>query len=308
MANKKYTINEQYFENIDTPNKAYVLGLWYADGNNYIGDDNSYRVSIKQCEANKDVIYKIANELDSTYPIKEYIPEKGSHQFILTIYSKKMSEDLTKLGCVPRKSLVLEFPTNIQQNLIPHFIRGYFDGDGCVWNGQRKKMRVKDPSREEGFRERIVHNVKFTFTGNYSFINSLQDYLVKVGIVNKKTKLNFSKAKNPNNTTSENVCTMEYSGRKQLKSLYNFMYKNSTIHCDLKKSKFEEIFCASEERSSEDTSLIAGTPEMVISSEASNIEERSSTIPEMGVESSDSKCEAPNSIEKGEDIVSSAIK
>ena len=75
------------------------------------------------------------------------------------------------------------------------------------------------------------------------------------------------------------------------------------------KLKFKEIFCASEERSSEDTSLIAGTPEMVISSQASdNSDEGSSTIPEMGVESSDSKCEAPNSIEKGEDIVSSAIK
>ena len=47
---------------------------------------------------------------------------------------------------------------------------------------------------------------------------------------------------------------------------------------------------------------------MAISSEVSNIEERSSTIPEMGVESSDSKCETPNSKEKGEDIVSSAIK
>ena len=47
---------------------------------------------------------------------------------------------------------------------------------------------------------------------------------------------------------------------------------------------------------------------MVISSQAFDIEEGSSTIPEMGVESSDSKCEAPNSKEKGEDIVSSAIK
>ena len=47
---------------------------------------------------------------------------------------------------------------------------------------------------------------------------------------------------------------------------------------------------------------------MVISSKASNIEECSSTIPEMGVGSSDSKYEAPNSNEKDEDIVSSAIK
>lgn len=169
-------------------------------------------------------------------------------------------------------------------------------------------MVVKDSTCKSGVRERIIHNVKFTFTGNVDFIGSLQDYLVEKGIVHKKTKLNFSKAKNPNNTTCDRVCTMEYSGRKQIKNLYDYMYKDSTIHCDLKKLKFEEIFCASEERSSEDTSLIAGTLETAISSEASNIEERSSTIPEMGIESSDSKYETPNEKDEGEDIVSSAIK
>lgn len=219
-----------------------------------------------------------------------------------------MCDDLTKLGAFRNKSLTLKFPDFLDCKLMNHFIRGYFDGDGCVWNGKRKKMTVKDNTRESGFRERIVHNVKFTFTGNYDFINSLQDYLVLIGVVSKKTKLNFSKAKNKNNNTSENVCTMEYSGRKQLKNLYNFMYSEATIYMDRKKLKFEEIFCASGEKSSEDTSLIAGTPEMAISSEVSNVEKRSSTIPEMGVESSDSKCEAPNLKEKGEDIVSSAIK
>lgn len=89
---------------------------------------------------------------------------------------------------------------------------------------------------------------------------------------------------------------MEYSGRKQLKNLYNFMYSNATVYGNRKKLKFEEIFCALDEKSSKDTSLIAGTPEMAISSQAScnNQEEGSSTIPEMGVESSDSKCEALN--------------
>ena len=77
---------------------------------------------------------------------------------------------------------------------------------------------------------------------------------------------------------------MEYSGRIQIKKLFDFMYKDSTIHGSRKYNKFLEIFCASEERSSEDTSLIAGTPEMVISSQATdNSVEGSSTIPEMGV-------------------------
>ncbi|MGN0966721.1 MAG: LAGLIDADG family homing endonuclease [Candidatus Coprovivens sp.] len=182
----------------------------------------------------------------------------------LTYSSKKMCEDLTKLGAFRNKSLTLKFPDFLDSKLMSHFIRGYFDGDGCVWNGKRKKMTVKDSTRESGFRERIIHNVKFTFTGNYEFINSLQDYLVSIGIVSKKTKLNFSKAKNKNNNTSENVCTMEYSGRKQLKRFYDFIYSEATIYMDRKKLKFEEIFCASLEKSNVETVLIEETPEMVI--------------------------------------------
>ena len=304
---KKYDYNENYFERIDSPEKAYCLGFWYADGNVI---NNPYQVSVSQAESQLDILKKISKEIGGNKPLYGSKIEKGQRVFTLAFQNKKMCEDLIALGCIPNKSLILQFPTDkiVPKEFMSHFIRGYFDGDGCIWNGKRKKMIVKDSTRKEGYRERIVHNVKFTFTGNVDFINALQDYLVSLGIVNKKTKLNFSKAKNPNNTTCDRVCTMEYSGRKQIRNLYDYMYKDSTIHCDLKKLKFEEIFCASEKKSSEDTSLIAGTPEMVISSETSNIEERSSTIPEMGVESSDSKCEAPNSNEKGEDIVSSAIK
>lgn len=96
---------------------------------------------------------------------------------------------MTKLGAVKNKSLTLIFPDFIPDRLMSSFILGYFDGDGCIWNGKRKKMIVKDSSRKEGFRERIVHNVKFTFTGCVSFIDPLQKYLIKIGIVKRKTKL-----------------------------------------------------------------------------------------------------------------------
>ena len=138
------------------------------------------------------------------------------------------------------------------------FILGYFDGDGCVWNGKRKKMWVKNEKKPGEMRERIVHNVKFTFTGNFEFINALQDFLIEKNIVKKKTKLNFSKANNLNTSTCNKVCTMEYSGRGQMRNLYEYMYSNSPIWCEEKKLKFEKIFCASEEKSLEDTSLIAG--------------------------------------------------
>ena len=305
---KLYSENEQFFNRINTEAKAYVLGFFFADGCNHDLsnlDDGYYHqnvISFTQLEQDIDILDQIKLAMKCNRPYVEITQKtNGKKKYSLRITSNTLSNALSCLGAVPNKSLALKFPTTKQvpEKLMPHFIRGYFDGDGSVWNGKRKKMVVKSEGRT---RERIVHNVKFNFTGNPEFINSLQDYLVKM-LGFRKTKLNFSgKAK------SRTHCTMEYSGRIQMKKLFEFMYKDATIYGSRKYNKFQEIFCASEEKSSEDTSLIAGTPEMVISSEASNVEERSSTMPEMGVESSDSKCEAPNSKEKGEDIVSSAIK
>lgn len=42
-----------------------------------------------------------------------------------------MYNDLCNHGCVDRKSKIIRMP-NIPENLIRHFIRGYFDGDGSV--------------------------------------------------------------------------------------------------------------------------------------------------------------------------------
>lgn len=82
---------------------------------------------------------------------------------------------------------------------------------------------------------------------------------------------------------------MEWSGRGNVKKLFEYLYKDATIYGQRKYNKFKEIICALDKKLSSEIGLIAGKPEMVISSEASK-EERSSTIPEMEVESSDSKC------------------
>lgn len=286
MGKRIYSFNQNFLSELNSPEKAYFLGLLYSDGCVFKSKDwESYSIIFGQSETNKDIVYKINNLLESTYPVQSSL--NGSKLFYkIDLKSKQMFNDLQKLGIEPNKSLTCTFPI-LNDDLMPHFIRGLFDGDGCVWNGKRKIMQVKDSSKPSGYRERIVHNVKFTYTGNYAFVNDLQDYLVdKLGF--KKTKLNFSKAKD-----SKHICTMEYSGRKQLKRFYDFIYKDATIYGDTKKLKFEEIFCALDGKPSIETVLIEETAEMPIVNQASQ-EEGSSTIPEMGVESSDSKCTAPN--------------
>lgn len=148
-------------------------------------------------------------------------------------------------------------------------------------------MIVKDSKCKTGFRKRIIHNVKFTITGNINLIKGIQEYLID-NLKFSRTKLNIRHKDSPN------IVTMEYSGRNNIKKFYNLIYKDATIFCNSKKDKFEEIICALDEKSSSETGLIAGTPEMVISSQAEFYSEGSSTIPEMEVESSDSKCPALN--------------
>lgn len=281
--------DRNFFKEINTAEKAYILGFFYADGNN-----SGTQIRFDQIVQDIDIIEKIKKCMNAQNNIKYVKIDKENHwdQVRLTFSSREMCKDVEKLGGIKHKSLVLEFPSFdiVPEKYMSHFIRGYFDGDGCIWNGKRKKMIVKDSTRKEGYRERIVHNVKFTIAGTVQFIDKLQDYLV-LTLGFRKTKLNMRKK---TEHRSDKICTMEYSGRRQIKKFFDFIYKDSTIHMDRKYNKFLEILCASKEKSLEDTSLIAGTPEMEISSQTSNLEEGSSTIPEMGVHSSEWKCEALN--------------
>ena len=163
-----HQFNHNYFKTIDTEEKAYILGFLYADGYN-----SDKQVVIAQLEQDVDILEKINKALDADNQIKRKLQSTNNKTVCQLCYSSiDMCTDLTNLGCFRNKSLACTFPTFLDKSLIRHFIRGYFDGDGCVWIGKRKIMTVKDKTRPSGFRERIVQNVKFTITGNMTFINS----------------------------------------------------------------------------------------------------------------------------------------
>lgn len=239
---RKYTLNESFFEKIDSEEKAYVLGFTYADGNNKTqGSGLMFTLSAEDAE----ILEKIKKALNSNAKI--IITERMGYTLgnvaHIDFNSHKISKDLIDKGAPPNKTYKIVFPFFLSENLIPHFIRGYFDGDGCIWNGKRKKMFVKDSTSKRGYKNRIVHNVKFTFTSNENFILGLQNILVeKLGF--KKTKLYYRHKNN------QNIATLEYSGRGNIKKLYDYMYKDATIFLERKFKKFNEILCALDEKSS----------------------------------------------------------
>lgn len=136
VGRRKYKINEEFFDNIDTQDKAYILGFLYADGCNYMPKQT---VSMSLQEDDFEILEKIRTCIGNERPL-EYIDYSNKHdfgytyknQYRLLIFSKHICDSLNDVGMTPNKSLTLEFP-EIDKDLYRHFIRGYFDGDGSIY-------------------------------------------------------------------------------------------------------------------------------------------------------------------------------
>lgn len=136
ISRRKYRINEKFFDKIDNQDKAYILGFLYADGCNY---KPKQTVSMSLQEEDFDILEKIRMCMGNEHPL-EYIDYSNKHDFGYTyknqyrmlIFSKHICDSLDNIGMTPNKSLTLEFP-RIDKELYRHFIRGYFDGDGSVY-------------------------------------------------------------------------------------------------------------------------------------------------------------------------------
>ena len=129
-----YERNSNYFDEIDSFEKSYFLGLIYADGCNY---KNRGVFEIDLQERDEHILLSLKNAIGYEGPLYHYddSKRKASYQTMscLQISDNHICESLEKHGVVERKSLVLKFPEFLNDELIPHFIRGYVDGDGCIY-------------------------------------------------------------------------------------------------------------------------------------------------------------------------------
>lgn len=121
------------FEKVDNYKTAYWLGFLYADGSIRSGTRNEISLDLK--EEDLETIKAFHSFCNNKNNIREHIIKRNGKEFksyVSSFSNKKVKENLIKLGCVPKKSLILEFPTEEQvpQDFLYDFMRGYFDGDG----------------------------------------------------------------------------------------------------------------------------------------------------------------------------------
>lgn len=204
------------FKEILTEEDAYWLGFLYADGyvvestHSYFGielqgsDDNHLRKFNKFMNGNAAIYYR-----DRKSPHSENCFTVCSIMFS----GKDLVENLKNKGCVPNKSFIIEFPEFIEGDLMRHFIRGYFDGNGSL--GKYNKGRY----------------LRATIScASYNFVASFKKYLEKLEISSSIYK-------------DKNCYKLYIVGKDCPKNFLKYIYNDSNIYMDRKYKQYLNL-CA----------------------------------------------------------------
>lgn len=212
---KTYHCDEHYFDVIDTQDKAYIAGLLWSDGCNQLHrgtitlqlqERDSYILEeIKSVSKNERPLYKI--NLNDKNP-------NWQNSITLTWQSKHMSQMLNDYGMVPRKSLVLKFPSWLDESLYPSFLRGYVDGDGSIYcSCERNVFRI-------------------SMVGTKMFLDVVKKVCDKIGV-----KTNFSHKEEHSDVTYVLFTTSNSGSLK----LANWMYDNANLKLQRKFDKYQQF-------------------------------------------------------------------
>lgn len=126
---RKYTFDQRYFKEIDTPEKAYWLGFIAGDGTVAQG---GVTIALKASDANH--LRLLAQALQSDAPVRYYVAKVAGKEYPTAKFSAtswRMVDDLAGHGIHPRKSHTLE-PWRGPADLMPHYWRGLVDADGYI--------------------------------------------------------------------------------------------------------------------------------------------------------------------------------
>lgn len=210
-----YYHNEDFFEKIDTDEKAYFLGWMFADG--YIVDySEKYgqdQFGISLAEQDIELLENFKTAINSTNPIKIYDSRKLNEQKMarLLMTSQKTVDDLIDKGCVKQKTSILEPPKNLPREFYAAFTRGYFEGDGCITSTLQGNYQ----------------NFHFQVVGTLEMMTWFQE-IWGIGSVSKENR-------------NEKVYYWRFGGNQQVNNFGQIIYDNPSYYLSRKKKKFDSL-------------------------------------------------------------------
>lgn len=212
-----YEINEDFFDVIDTEEKAYFLGFLYADGFNS-QDLNAITLSLNADDI--EILRKLSRLIyvkDPEDRIKIYdrTHEGKNPEASLKLYSKHMCGVLEKLGCPQAKTFKLKYPEWMPEHLHRHFIRGYFDGDGSIYSRTSKEHRT--------------YNIRIIST--LDFIKGVEK------IIKNTLNVNFTTSKH----AKSEVYYITMCGNRTVKKTLDWIYEGANIFLERKYNRYLDL-------------------------------------------------------------------
>jgi len=235
--------DEHYFDVIDSDDKAYFLGLLWADGCNYRRNDKgkqAHQIVINLQEKDGYIIKELARKIFQNDDIVSYVIKKTSegfenrqNQFSLRIPSKHISNTLLNYGMTPRKSFDVGMPININWNSLTlrGFIRGFLDGDGSIYRN----------SNSSHYGVSFISSVKHIHEMN----DMIESQFGKKMSVELKTEY------------SQLMATSKFHGNQITKSFLDWLYKDSTVCLTRKYDKYIQLKHTVESASNYNTTTVA---------------------------------------------------
>ncbi len=195
-----YHLNDGFFSIIESERQAYWLGVLFADGS-VSATNNTIALVSKDSELLESFVKDVSLVGKEIY----YNPNHNGAGTI-AFCSPKMKECLTGLGCGPRKTKTCAFPSFLPENLKRHFVRGLFDGDGCV-TASRGHPQV-------------------FFLGTESICMGVRQCLESLGITFNKIQSN------------PGVKRLRITGKQNVLAVRQYLYRDATTYLKRKREKF----------------------------------------------------------------------
>lgn len=225
----KREIRHNFFSKIETELQAYLLGFIYSDGSI---NNERHTLSIHINKQDEDIfeLFKIISPDAYTQDCKGYesvskvrgrsVKNKGSIR--LSISSAILISDLHKLGVVENKTYCnLHIPKEIPSHLIRHFIRGYFDGDGCITHSLKKpNEKHRQKNYTVGFRFDICGKTSQLFL-------EVQKWFTEYNIYSTITYIK-----------RDDMYRLNICRKQNIKDIYFIFYNNSNFYLKRKYEKY----------------------------------------------------------------------
>lgn len=207
---RDYSLDERFFEAIDSESKAYILGFLATDG--YV-DDTTGGVTIALARADRGHLLKLRDTMGSNAPIRD-----GTHQTTgtvcehseLRLFSRDIVRDLAALGIHRAKSHTVK-PWAGPENLMRHYWRGAVDGDGCLTTGSYGRGWIIE------------------FCGNRHMVSAFAEFAARITGEAKMVKPNAS------------IFFVRYGRFRHVQQIAKALYDGATLYLDRKRKLADKI-------------------------------------------------------------------